>query len=380
MSSTARANWTGINDRLRAIDFGARWPLILSLYVLALVTAWVSVALIVDTQPESDNIEQLVWAQHLAWGFDKHPPLPTMMLWAAERLFPASVRLTCVLGGLQVATMLALAWSIACQTLDRRRAAFALLFVSCITYYTNRMHYYNHNTALLVACALSVYGVWRAAQTASVAWSLLLGAAWGLGLLSKYQMIIAIACNLIFLAVSTTLKLRQRLTVMTIAASSCAMLIAPHVAWLIEHHFPSFHYAAKFVAAHLPWSQRPADIAGFLADQALRLLPLAVLLAILGRLAGRSTSTQKLTPVPPAASPPVTQLLAIHAWGPLLLMSSLSLFFGVDLETHWGTAFLWMVPLWFLNTARGRALARLSDASIVTGVVALQAAMLLAYR
>ena len=380
MSSTIRTNWTALRERLRVIDLGARWPLVLSLYVAVLVAAWVSVALAVDDHPVGDNIEQLIWAQHLAWGFDKHPPLPTMMLWVAERLFPASIALTDVMGGLQVAIMLGLAWAIARQTLDRRRAAFALLFVSCITYYTNRMHYYNHNTVLLVACALSVYGVWRAAQSASVAWSLMLGAAWGLGLLSKYQMVVAIACNLVFLAVSTTLTLRQRLKVVTIAACSCAILLAPHVLWLIDNHFPSFHYAARFVGAHLPWSHRPENIAGFLADQALRLLPLAVLLTILGRLAGRSGPTQTLATVPPAASSPVRQLLLIHAWGPFLLMSSLSLFFGVDLEAPWGTAFLWMAPLWFLNTSRGRALTRLSDASILTGVVALQAAMWLAYR
>lgn len=374
-----RSNGTAL-ERLGGIELGTRWPLFLSLYVVVLVISWVSVALTVDSHPVGDNIEQLVWAQHLAWGFDKHPPLPTMLLWAAERVIPAGIALTDVMGGLQVATMLGLAWAIACQTLDRRRAALALLFVSCITYYTNRMHYYNHNTALLVACALSTYGVLRAAQTASITWSLMLGVAWGLGLLSKYQMVLAIACNLVFLAVSATLTLRQRFKVAIIATCSCAILIAPHVVWLIDHHFPSFHYAARFVGAHLPWSHRPADIAGFLADQALRLLPLAVLLAILGRLAGRGMSTIELATVPPAPSPPARQLLLIHTWGPFVLMTSLSLFFGVDLEAPWGTAFLWMAPLWFLSTSRGRALTRLSDVSILTGVAALQAAMWFAYR
>ncbi len=380
MRATFRAYGASLRNLFGSNDPDARRNLALTIYVIALIAAWVIVALLVDEQPESDNIEQLVWAQHLAWGFDKHPPLPTVMLWVAERLFPSGVALTCVMGGLQVAIMLWLTWAIACLTLDRRRAAFALLFVSCITYYTNRMHYYNHNTALLVACAMSVYCVWRAARTASAAWSLLLGVAWGLGLLSKYQMIVAITCNLVFLTAVATLTMRQRLKVFALAAAGCALLTIPHVAWLIEHHFPSFHYAAKFVGAHMAWSQRPGDIAGFLADQALRLLPLAVLLAILGRMASRGTSTCGSATIPSAASREVTQLLAVHAWGPFILMSALSLFFGVDLETHWGTAFLWMAPLWFLSTFRGRTLVRLSDAGVFAGVVALQAIMLLAYR
>jgi 4-amino-4-deoxy-L-arabinose transferase-like glycosyltransferase len=380
MSAAILAHWAALRNRFRTIELDTRWHLTLLLYVLTLVAAWVSIALVVDVQPEGDNLEQLAWARQLAWGFDKHPPLPTMMLWVAERVLPPGVPLTYVMGGLQVAVMLWLAWAIAALTLDRRRAALALLFVSCITYYTNRMHYYNHNTALLVACALSVYCVWRAAQSASAAWSLVLGAAWGLGLLSKYQMVVAIACNLAFLSVSTTLRFPQRLKVSAIAVIGCAILITPHALWLIAHDFPSFHYAAKFVGAHMPWSQRPANIAGFLADQALRLLPVAVLLAILVRIAGRDRPSRELATVPLATSPAVTRLVAIHTWGPFILMSALSLLFGVDLETHWGTAFLWMTPLWFLSTSPGRALLRLSDATILTGVVALQATMLWAYR
>jgi 4-amino-4-deoxy-L-arabinose transferase-like glycosyltransferase len=366
---------------MRPVDAATGYRrLVMALYLLVFLAAWVAVPLAVDPGPEGDNLEQLDWAQHPAWGYDKHPPLPTAVLWLAERVFPAGVPLTYALGGAQVALLLWLAWLIARQALDQRRATVAVLLISCVTYHTNRLHYYNHNTALLVACASSMYCVLRAAQTGQRRWQILLGVAWGLGLLSKYQMVIAIGCNMLFLAHGARFGVRRLLSALLLAGLSCALVIGPHLHWLFAHGFPSFAYASRFVAAHLPWSQRPLKIAGFLTDQALRLLPLALLLVALQRRAA-GQSPGPLAPDPVTADSALTaRLLAIHAWGPFVAMSVLALLFGVDLETHWGTAFLWVVPVWYLHTVRGRALMRLADGTILTGVMALQLAMLIAYR
>jgi len=357
-----------------------RWSLALALYVLAFVIAWVTVSLIMDAEPHSDNIEQLNWAKHIAWGYDKHPPLPTMILWVFEQVFPPSVLLTCALGGLQVAIVLMLTWAITRHTLDNHRAVIAVLFVSCVTYYTNRLHLYNHNTGLLVAYAVCVYCVFKAAQTGALWWYALLGISWAVGLLSKYQMVISIACNLIFLAWVNRFQVRKLFVPLLVATLFCAIAIAPHLVWLVEHHFPSFHYAAKYVSAHLPWWQRPDDIASFLADQALRVIPLALLLVVLRRLPRTRAEAKNTRLNMPEASSLAGPLFAVHAWGPLLLMSSLSAVFGVDLEMHWGTAFLWVVPIWFLRTQHGQAISLLPLRVVFTSVVLLQIVMLLAYR
>ena len=365
----------------KPVGIGVRWNYALAIYIVLFAVAWVLVPLAVNREPPGDNIEQLNWAEHLAWGYDKHPPLPTMVLWIFEQVFPTGEPLTYALGGLQVAMLLGLVWALTRITLDKNRAAMAVLFVSCMTYYTNRLHYYNHNTGLLVAYAMSVYCVLRAAQTQKAFWYALLGVTWGLGMLSKYQMVIGIACNLIFLlGWVARLQLRKFIGLLLVSWFVCAIVITPHVAWLIEHHFPSFDYAAKFVAADLPWWRRPDDIGSFLADQAMRVIPLALVLIILRYLPAtrRLRNTQSI--VIGDGSNFAAPLLAIHAWGPLVLMSSLSLLFGVDLQMHWGTAFIWVIPIWFLRTPHGRAIASLPLPTVLVAVMILQTIMLLAYR
>jgi len=366
------------NETAPAPDVTSRWLGIVAAYALLHALAWAILPLAIHAVQPADNYEQLRWAQHLAWGYDKHPPFPTILLWLFERVFPAGIPLTYALGGLQVITMLVATWWITRPLLDGKRALLAVLFVSCVTYYANRLHYYNHNTALLMACALSAACAFKAAQTGKWTWYSLLGIAWGLGLLSKYQMVIAIACDLIFLWWVAGHELRKLIARLTIASCACALVVAPHFFWLVDNHFPSFQYAAKFVAANLPWGRRPADIVGFLLDQALRFGPLGGLLLILGRFKSVRAAAARALPARDA-SPLAAPFLAIHAWGPLALMSSLSLLFGTNLQMHWGTAFIWTIPIWFLRTPFGKAVATLPMRTLFIAVVFLQFVMLFVF-
>ena len=355
------------------------WLWLLAAYSLAHVVLWQAIPSLIGKEPPTDNLEQLSWAEHLAWGYDKHPPLPTIVLWLFEQVFPPSVHLTYALGGLQIAALLFLVWWITRQVLDERRAIVAVLLVSCVTYYTRRLHFYNHNTGLLVAYALSVACVLKAVRTGRLHWYVLLGVAWAAGLLSKYQMVVGIACNGFFVMWMGRRQLRKPMLQLAVAAAVCAILVIPHVSWLVDHGFPSFTYAARFVAAHLPWWQRPADVAGFLLDQAMRLAPLAVWLCLLTRLpVGRAPE------VPGGAMRDrfalAGALLAVHAWGPLAFMCSLSILFGTNLEMHWGTAFLWMLPIWFLRTGAGLDISALPLKIVFVSIAILQVLMLASYR
>ena len=60
-----------------------RWPGVL-LFVLAVVVVWSALPALLQTVPHADNVEQLNWAHRLQWGYLKHPPLPTALLWTAS--------------------------------------------------------------------------------------------------------------------------------------------------------------------------------------------------------------------------------------------------------------------------------------------------------
>ncbi|MBC7716569.1 MAG: glycosyl transferase, partial [Pseudorhodobacter sp.] len=46
----------------------------------------------VSLSPPVDNIEQLTWVRSLQWGYYKHPPLPTWLLWLTVQGFGLTER------------------------------------------------------------------------------------------------------------------------------------------------------------------------------------------------------------------------------------------------------------------------------------------------
>ena len=302
--------------------------MVLAAYTLAYLLVWALTPLLSHWSIPDDNLEQLAWVLRPDWGYYKHPPFPTWVLWAFERVFPHSVPLTYMLGSLQVAAMLVIAWRLTVELLDQRRAIVAVLMISCMTYYTNRLHFYNHNTALLVAHAAALYCVWRCVSTGRTLWWVLLGLCWGAGMLAKYQMLIAIACNVGFLGMlaqreSWRAERIEFLKGIALAGAICIAMLTPHVLWLVRNHFPTFAYASHSMAADLPLWQRPLSIAGFLANQVWRVTPIAALAALLLRFGGPSALH------PPAAAQgdrdATVRLLLHRIYAGVLLVQLLSL-------------------------------------------------------
>ncbi|WYX49397.1 hypothetical protein WJ977_19460 [Achromobacter xylosoxidans] len=64
--------------------------------VFALAWLWLSNRIVLA--PPTDNIEQLIWVRSLEWGYYKHPPLPTWLLWPVVRLLGWNAWATYVLG------------------------------------------------------------------------------------------------------------------------------------------------------------------------------------------------------------------------------------------------------------------------------------------
>ena len=341
---------------------------------------WLAMPLFFDhDHVSSDNLEQLAWAQHPAWGYAKHPPFPTWVLWCFERVFTPGVTLTFFLGALQVATLLWMTRLLARDSLPGVVSWFAPLMVACISYYTVRMHFYNHNTALMVAYAVALFALWRAVMHGGTRWWLLLGIAWGVGMLSKYQMALLIGCNLAFLWSMRGLGAKRLIRGLLLASIVAAALLAPHVAWLVQNHFPSFGYASTKLAAHLGMYDRMYDALGFLLHQCLRLAPLAILLALLTRRMRAAPEQRSQAPLEPAGDAVARRFWAIHAWGPIAGIALLGVLLGAAVENHWGMPTLWTVPCWLLTTARGRRWATAPLGTVLRAAVPVQALMVVGY-
>jgi 4-amino-4-deoxy-L-arabinose transferase-like glycosyltransferase len=349
-------------------------------YLVGYCAIWLLLPIIAQVEPPSDNFEQLLWADHPALGYPTHPPLPTWVLWFFEQWLPAGLGLTYLLGGVQVGVMLACAWFLGRALLDERRAWFAVLLCTFVTYHTLRMHFYNHNTALLVATAAAYVALVRALRRDRAIDWILLGVCWGLGMLSKYQMVVGIACNVAALALVEP-SWRRRWRAVALAGGTAALMFAPHAIWLISNDFPSIHYAAKYVAADLPLAARPERVLGFLSDQLMRLIPMLVLLALLRRWARRSMAPpESIVAVRSRWAPDVaSRVLTVHAFGPLIIMAALGLFAGVNLEMHWGTAYLWAITLWLLSRDSIRCVEQVSSERWLKAAIVGQAILAVGY-
>lgn len=340
--------------------------------------AWTWLPLLLDADVPGDNHEQLNWAVTPDWGYSKHPPFPTLVLWVFEQFLPTGVPLTYFLGSVQVAMMLVAATLVARAALPSPAKWLAPLMAMTISYYTFRMHYYNHNTAMMVAYAGALYCTWRVATGGEPRWWIALGACWGLGLLSKYHMVVPIACNVAYLWTLRDGRLQALVRGILIAAVAAGIILVPHLFWLVNNDFPTFQYAATRVAASLGFFDRMDDIFRFTTHQLLRFASLGVLLGMFAWYRKRSNVGE------PGATPyrvdaATRRFFAIHAWGPILLMVMLCALFGVDLQSHWGTAFLWVFPLYILATPYGERIARVPLPVIASFSVAVQVLSLLAY-
>ncbi len=318
-------------------------------YGAVFIFAWWALPLLVGRVPPNDNLEQLAWAEAFRWGYAKHPPLPTWELIAAGLVLPEGLPLTYALGGLQVVLLLTFAYRFARDTLGVERARLVTLLITCILFYSHRLHFLNHNTLLLSAYAASVCLAYRAIATPGLHWWIALGAAWGVGMLSKYQMVVGIASSVTFLALSDERPFGERLRGVLVATGVALVVFAPHGAWIIGDRFSTVSYAGSWVEVARPLPGRLLDVLQFAGEQLGRLVPALVAMAMMGLLAARRGGRRAST-VGAGAGPDITALarraIWLHAWGPFACMAILSLGVGLDLGMPWGTAFLWTVPVW----------------------------------
>lgn len=334
--------------------------------------AWVSVLMALSWSPPTDSVEQLVWVRSIEWGYHKHPPLPTMMIWPLVQLFGIHEWVVSAAGALVISGALLISWRLVRELAGRHFAALAMLGSLSITYYSGRTNFYNHNTVLLLFVAAAAWFCWRAfADRSPRAW-LALGLMLGLGALAKYQVVLAALCVIVFWLTQRGWRDPLHLRGLLNAAMVAAVVFAPHLWWLVAHDFLPFRYAAHTsLGAAMACAQRAAHAVHWLADQCNRLSPALLLAAGLLWKTRRETVPASPDPVP-AVAPDARVFLLIWGLLPLLTIVLIGLVTGADLQFQWGTAFMSFTCaalMLFLPEGRWH---RIERRDAVTGFLAVQ--------
>ncbi len=309
---------------------------------------WLVLLGVLSRTPPQDVIEQLVWARSPQWGYYKHPPLPTWLLIAAGTVLPQGVELARALGALCLLGSNLIWWMVLRRMFAPRVAAILLLASLCITFYSVRLDYFNHNAVMMVWMSISAALAWQLVERPSWLVWLGLGICMGLGMLSKYQMVLAGLALALWWCRLSGWRHPVHLWGAVAAALVALLLLAPNLAWLRAHDWASLHYAEGSLGMGLSLERRALGVTHWLLDLVgLRMLPAWLVLAAALMAGARARQDQGAGVTAPQ------QALALRRdfwliWGlvPVLAMSVIGLVAGSELQKHWGTAFAcWLLPV-----------------------------------
>jgi 4-amino-4-deoxy-L-arabinose transferase-like glycosyltransferase len=316
----------------------------LGLLLFALV--WLGLLNATSLSPPTDDIEQLTWVRSLEWGYYKHPPLPTWLMWLPVRIFGLSAWVPYALGAACTLAAMGVMWHLVARLRGATHASVALLAALCITYYNGRLYYYNHNVVLLLLSSVSAWLCWQAFATRRMRWWVALGVVLGLGALTKYQIAVTVVSVLAFAVHQRAWRDQLHRQGALLACLIALVIFVPHIEWLTTHDFSPITYALESsLGAHFTPAARIEDSATWLADQLLnRALPALLLLVAVARRPGTATSQEPALPHTATHDRGAAKALLL-AWGlaPLAFMVLVGLSSGADLQLQWGTPFLLFV-------------------------------------
>jgi 4-amino-4-deoxy-L-arabinose transferase-like glycosyltransferase len=233
----------------RMIPEGRRADYAAAGIILLYCVAWFSLRLAVSTTMELDEAEQFIAAKVLALGYPDQPPFFTWILHAAA--FPF---------GMNIATILAVKYALlfcfylSCYHIARTfwEPRKSLVVTGALLLFPTYSYEFNRNlthTILLAAMAsVTVLLFVRLLERKTAARYLLLGAAVGLGILSKYNIVFllfALAVAGLSTKEGRSLLFDRRMLLSVFVAT---LIVLPHVFWLLHWNFPSVHEA--FAKAH----------------------------------------------------------------------------------------------------------------------------------
>jgi hypothetical protein len=302
-------------------------------WLLTRTALWTLLVSLTQRNGPLDLIEWLSWGHEWQWGYHKHPPLPAWIAEVFSRLSPGSVWGVYLAGYMVTAFSLWSVWRLGREVLSPRLALLAAMTLDGVVYYTFDAGEYSNNVVLNGFWALAVLCCHRALRTDWLGWWLGLGTAVGLALLSKYSVLILLVCLVGFTLIWPEARRCWRRPGPYLAAGLALLLVAPHLAWLVNNDFLTVRYARASSDDVSGWLGHVKNPTLFALSQLGRLLPVLFILVPLTTWRWR---WRRL-----AAGQEFDRAFLLAAvLGPVGLQLMLSAALGIQLREIWG------YPLW----------------------------------
>ena len=331
---------------------------------------WFFTTILIRHAPEWDNMEELVWASSFEWGYQKHPPLPSWIIYPLTMLFGKVIWLPFALGFISVVFSQWIVYNlyikICKQSKDLIPPHAPLVFVltgSLILYYTVRGGDYNHNSMQLWSIAAMFYFYYSAwvierstdfenhqKKTYFYFW-ILLGLFTGLALLAKYSAMVQIIVLFVHFLYEKRFLKKKALLGFFISIVICILIMSPHLIWLYEQtslgQGPLF-YAKESLTESSSYATKLVELfSGFLLTQILRVSPVIIAIYLLFKLSKNSDESKQVLEQENDLKPTWWKrfsqkdqvFLVLFAMGPTLVALLIGIIFGQKIEAKWAVTF-----------------------------------------
>jgi 4-amino-4-deoxy-L-arabinose transferase-like glycosyltransferase len=289
-----------------------------------------------------DMGEMVAWSREAGIGTPKHPPLAAWLVRAWFDVFPRADWAFYLFAMLVATAGLWIAWKIAGRYLDAEQRVVGVVLLTFVPFYNFHALKFNANTVLIPLWALTTWWFLRAFETRGAGWAALAGVAAAAAMLGKYWSVFLLAGLGIAALIDPRRGAYFRSPAPWITAAVGAIVLAPHGAWIVSHHFASFEYAFDSHPATLLSSVRSAI--GFLAGVG-GYIAVPVVLAALAARPNAAALADTLWP----ATPP-RRLAAIAFAAPLLLAAVAAVVLRVQIVSLWAMCAVSLLPVVLLSS------------------------------
>jgi 4-amino-4-deoxy-L-arabinose transferase-like glycosyltransferase len=284
-----------------------------------------------------DMAELVMWAREPALGYPKHPPLAAWLVRGWFSLFPCADWAFYLLAITFASLALWLAWRLFAHFLEPEKRVLALALLTLIPFFNFLVLKFDHNAVLMPLWPLATLCFLRSFETRTSGWAAAAGAAAALAMLGKYWSIFLLA-GLGVAALADPRRgayFRSRAPWITVAVG--ALVLSPHLAWLVTHDFVPFAYVRY--AHELDYLTAVRSVGGYLAGAA-GYVALPVLLVLVASRPSRAALDHMLDP-----QPGDRRFVAAGFWLPLLLPCLVALATGIEVSSTWTGAGWTLLPV-----------------------------------
>lgn len=320
---------------------------------------WSIVPAFISSSVPLDVSEGINWGSEWQWGYYKHPPFSSWVLYSFYKVFGHIGPY--LLSQLYVLITLLLIYKLGRKLFSVPQAFLGAVLTLAIFYYNYPTLEFNHNIAQFPIWAGLYLLFYQCITTNRYKHWILFGIVGGLGMLTKYSVVFLLIPMAIYLLLPNQWRLLKQ-PKPWVAAGIMLIIFAPHLVWLIQNDWLPFSYASdrssesvqnSGIAAHFSWFS-------FSLSQLVAHIPLLIMLFLSRKhLDFQQLPNIRLTQLR-LTSPQLTKLkndsssnkqntatdskLIVYLWlMPLLFLIVLSLIFGVGLRDMWG------MPMWSLS-------------------------------